>query len=63
GLEDDLLFGRIGSQAPEIDGAVYLSETAAVPGEFTEVMITDDTEYDLVGTAHISTKSRASNIK
>jgi ribosomal protein S12 methylthiotransferase len=51
GLEDELLFGRLGSQAPEIDGAVYLSETAAEPGEFVEVTITDASEYDLVGAA------------
>jgi ribosomal protein S12 methylthiotransferase len=51
GLEDDALFGRLSSQAPEIDGAVYLSETEAVPGEFVEVLITDASEYDLVGTA------------
>jgi ribosomal protein S12 methylthiotransferase len=51
GLEDDALFGRLSSQAPEIDGAVYLSETEALPGEFVEVMITDASEYDLVGTA------------
>jgi ribosomal protein S12 methylthiotransferase len=51
GLEDDVLFGRMASQAPEIDGAVYLSETEALPGEFAEVTITDASEYDLVGTA------------
>ena len=51
GMEDDVLFGRTQSQAPEIDGVVYLSETDALPGEFVEVTITDATEYDLVGTA------------
>jgi ribosomal protein S12 methylthiotransferase len=51
GLEDNTLFGRLSSQAPEIDGAVYLSETEAVPGELVEVLITDASEYDLVGTA------------
>ena len=51
GIEDETLFGRLGSQAPEIDGAVYLSETDARPGEFVEVTITDASEYDLVGTA------------
>ena len=50
GMEDDVLFGRMQSQAPEIDGVVYLSETEALPGEFVEVTITDATEYDLVGT-------------
>jgi len=51
GLEDDALFGRTSSQAPEIDGTVYLSETEALPGEFVEVTITDASEYDLVGIA------------
>ena len=51
GLEDDAIFGRMASQAPEIDGAVYLSETDAAPGELTEVLITDASEYDLVGKA------------
>lgn len=51
GLEDDALFGRLSSQAPEIDGAVYLSETEALPGDFVEVTITDASEYDLVGTS------------
>jgi len=62
GLEDDVLFGRLASQAPEIDGAVYLSETEAVPGEFVEVTITEASEYDLVGTAtaprHRDTETR-----
>ena len=51
GMEDNVLFGRTQSQAPEIDGVVYLSATEAAPGEFVEVTITDATEYDLVGTA------------
>ena len=51
GMEDDVLFGRTQSQAPEIDGVVYLSETEVLPGEFVEVTITDATEYDLVGKA------------
>jgi len=63
GLEDDTLFGRLSSQAPEIDGAVYLSETEAVPGDFVEVTIIDASEYDLVGTEKKSTKSQASNNK
>jgi len=58
GMEDDVLFGRMQSQAPEIDGVVYLSETEALPGDFVEVTITDATEYDLVGTGNISTRGR-----
>jgi ribosomal protein S12 methylthiotransferase len=51
GMEDMALIGRLSTQAPEIDGAVYLSETEAVPGKFVDVVITDATEYDLMGTA------------
>jgi len=50
-LEDMALVGRISSQAPEIDGVVYLSEIEAQPGQFVEVVITDASEYDLMGTA------------
>jgi ribosomal protein S12 methylthiotransferase len=51
GLEDLALISRLSSQAPEIDGVVYLSETEAQPGEFVEVTITDAAEYDLTATA------------
>jgi ribosomal protein S12 methylthiotransferase len=51
GMEDMALIGRLSTQAPEIDGVVYLSETEAEPGEFVEVTITDVTEYDLMGKA------------
>jgi ribosomal protein S12 methylthiotransferase len=51
GLEDMALIGRLETQAPEIDGVVYLSETEAQPGEFVEITITDAKEYDLMGTA------------
>ena len=49
GMEDNILFGRLSTQAPEIDGVVYLSETEARPGEFVDVAIIDGMEYDLVG--------------
>jgi ribosomal protein S12 methylthiotransferase len=49
GIEDTALFGRMQTQAPEIDGVVYLSETEAQPGEFVDVTITAAQEYDLVG--------------
>jgi len=59
GMEDMMLIGRLGTQAPEIDGVVYLSETEASPGEFVDVTITDATEYDLVGTARsVATETR-----
>jgi len=50
-MEDMTLVGRLSTQAPEIDGVIYLSETAAKPGEFVEVTITDAREYDLTGKA------------
>ena len=49
GMEDMVLIGRMETQAPEIDGVVYLSETEAEPGEFVEATITDAREYDLMG--------------
>ncbi len=51
GMEDMALIGRLSTQAPEIDGVVYLSETEAEPGEFIEVTITDAAEYDLMGSS------------
>jgi hypothetical protein len=48
-MEDMALIGRLSTQAPEIDGVVYLSETEAEPGKFVDVLITDATEYDLMG--------------
>lgn len=64
GMEDLVLIGRMQTQAPEIDGVVYLSETEAGVGSFVDVEITDVTEYDLMGTAQkASTKSQARNNK
>ncbi len=64
GMEDMALTGRLQTQAPDIDGLVYLSETEAEPGEFVDVAITHATEYDLIGTSKkVSTKSQASNDK
>ncbi len=51
GIEDMALIGRLSTQAPDIDGVVYLSKTEAAPGQFVEVTIMDATEYDLVGKA------------
>ncbi|HLC25965.1 MAG TPA: TRAM domain-containing protein, partial [bacterium] len=48
--ESDLLLqGRLATQAPEIDGVVYLNEGTASPGQFVRVEITDSHTYDLVG--------------
>jgi len=41
--------GRLSWQAPEIDGAVYVSEGPGSPGEFMEVKIIEADTYDLVG--------------
>jgi len=51
GMEDMALTGRLETQAPDIDGMVYLSETEAEPGEFVDIIITDAAEYDLMGTS------------
>ncbi len=53
GVEDLALIGRLSTQAPEIDGVVYLSETEADAGEFVEITISDAKEYDLMGTSQI----------
>lgn len=51
--ETDLLWeGRMPSQAPEIDGVVYLNDGITEltrPGEIRDVLITEAHEYDLVG--------------
>jgi ribosomal protein S12 methylthiotransferase len=49
GMEDMALIGRLQTQAPEIDGVIYLSEVEAEPGKFVKVVITNATEYDLMG--------------
>jgi TRAM domain len=37
GFQCPALFGRLSTQAPEIDGVVSLPETEAEPGEFVDV--------------------------
>ena len=44
------LEARLATQAPEIDGVVYLAEGGAEPGEFMEAEITEAMGYDLVAT-------------
>jgi len=44
------LEARLATQAPEIDGVVYLTEGGAEPGEFVEAEITEAMGYDLVAT-------------
>ncbi len=52
--ETDLLWeGRLPSQAPEIDGVVYLNDGVTDrtrPGEIRRVLITEAHDYDLIGT-------------
>src|SRR5215204_2931445 len=52
--ESDLLFqGRLGGQAPDIDGCVLINDAPEdfepEPGQFVNVEITEAQEYDLVG--------------
>ena len=51
GLNDHngFLKGRTPSQAPEIDGVTYLTKGQADPGGIFDVIITDVSEYDLMG--------------
>ena len=53
-VEGDTALARLGSQAPEIDGVVFIEETprashALRQGEFVHVLITDAYDYDLKG--------------
>jgi ribosomal protein S12 methylthiotransferase len=50
--ESEKLCGRTQAHAPEVDGVVFIegrSTTSLLPGMFTEVKITQASEYDLVG--------------
>jgi ribosomal protein S12 methylthiotransferase len=52
--ETDLLWqGRMGTQAPEIDGCILINDApegcAPKPGDFVNVEITEAQQYDLVG--------------
>jgi ribosomal protein S12 methylthiotransferase len=49
---DDLLEGRLRSQAPEIDGRLLINDTGGrdvKSGEIVKVRITEAYDYDLVG--------------
>jgi len=46
---DFLLAGRASFQAPEVDGMVIITEGTPGFGTFSEIVITDTMEYDLVG--------------
>lgn len=48
--ESDLLAeGRLSTQAPEVDGVVYINDGDFKPGTIQKVLITDSHDYDLVG--------------
>ncbi len=48
--ESDLLAeGRLSTQAPEVDGVVYINDGDFKPGTVQKVLITDSHDYDLVG--------------
>lgn len=49
--DENLLTGRIKTQAPEVDGVVILDAVDAVPGSIIPVRITGVTDYDLIGEA------------
>jgi hypothetical protein len=40
--------GRLASQAPEIDGVVYLRDNRLTPGRFAEVRIVEVDGYEIV---------------
>jgi ribosomal protein S12 methylthiotransferase len=44
-----VMVGRHAGQAPDIDGAVYLSGGEARPGEMRRVCVTEASDYDLLG--------------
>ncbi|MBI3600669.1 MAG: 30S ribosomal protein S12 methylthiotransferase RimO [Nitrospinae bacterium] len=54
GASDDnglLISGRMQTQAPEIDGVVYIERSDVSPGDILPVKITKAMEYDLIGEA------------
>jgi ribosomal protein S12 methylthiotransferase len=48
-VSDDIAIARISSQAPEIDGVVFVEDGNAEKGEFVTVEIVDAYDYDLKG--------------
>ncbi len=48
--ETDLLYqGRLSTQAPEVDGLVFINDGNAVPGSIQMVTVSESHDYDLVG--------------
>jgi ribosomal protein S12 methylthiotransferase len=46
---EHLLVARMATQAPDVDGVVYVNDGEANPGDIVPVKITDAFEHDLVG--------------
>lgn len=51
GDNDFLISGRMQTQAPEIDGVVYIEKSEVKAGDIVSVKITKAMEYDLIGEA------------
>ena len=51
GSDEFLISGRMQTQAPEIDGVVYIEKSEVRAGDILPVKITKEMEYDLVGEA------------
>jgi ribosomal protein S12 methylthiotransferase len=49
-FDGGVAIARLSSQAPEIDGVVFIEEGGLRKGSFVDVMITDAFDYDLKGT-------------
>jgi ribosomal protein S12 methylthiotransferase len=47
--ENSYFSGRTSFQAPEVDGITYIGGKAPQIGSFANVMITDASDYDLIG--------------
>lgn len=47
--ENMIVSGRHAGQAPETDGVTYLSEGEYSPGSFVNVVVSNTSEYDLIG--------------
>src|SRR5690606_9978191 len=56
--ETALLYrGRLATQAPEVDGVVYVNDGLVVSGTIQNVVITEAHDYDLVGRAISDTQA------
>ncbi|MDA8432985.1 MAG: 30S ribosomal protein S12 methylthiotransferase RimO [Nitrospiraceae bacterium] len=49
-IDDGVAIARLSSQAPEIDGVVFLEEKGLLKGTFVDIRITEAFDYDLKGT-------------